>query len=171
MSEHWSVISCGYSVSDLGRVKNKRGLIIKSFLSKDGYKRVSLFIYGKYRRFFVHRLVALLFVPGFRYGMYVNHKNEIKADNRADNLEWCTASYNTNYGSRTRRMLETRSKRAQKYAETPVIQSDMDGNIIAVYRSQSEAARQTGLQQTAIGKCCRGEITNTHHYKFTFKQN
>lgn len=119
----------------------------------------------------MHRLVALLFVPGFRYDMYVNHKNEIKTDNRADNLEWCTASYNTNYGSRTRRMLETRSKRAQKYAETPVIQSDMDGNIIAIYRSQSEAARQTGLQQTAIGKCCRGEITNTHHYKFTFKQN
>jgi hypothetical protein len=29
----------------------------------------------------------------------INHKDENKLNNCADNLEWCTAKYNINYGT------------------------------------------------------------------------
>ena len=34
----------------------------------------------------------------------INHKNEIKNDNRVENLEWCTAQYNTSYGTGPKRI-------------------------------------------------------------------
>ena len=48
----------------------------------------------------MHRLVAFSFVDGYRDGLQVNHKNEIRADNRAENLEWVNCSRNLNYGAR-----------------------------------------------------------------------
>ena len=48
----------------------------------------------------VHRLVAEAFVENPMGYTEVNHKDENKANNRADNLEWCDRSYNCRYGSK-----------------------------------------------------------------------
>lgn len=45
----------------------------------------------------VHRLVAHAFIPNPENLPEVNHLNLDTADNRADNLEWCTSMYNNNY--------------------------------------------------------------------------
>lgn len=90
-----------YSVNNFGYVRNdKTKRIIKSSINKYGYKTVGLSINGKLKGFLVHRLVAILFVnnPNIRLYNIVNHKNENKLDNSANNLEWCTQSYNHNYG-------------------------------------------------------------------------
>lgn len=46
---------------------------------------------------YIYRLVALNFIPNPENKKYVNHINCIRSDNRASNLEWCTAKENTDY--------------------------------------------------------------------------
>ena len=74
---------------------------IKPWVSKNGYCTVSAKIGPSRPKMFVHRLVALAFVPGFSEGLTVNHINGNKLDNRPENLEWVTLSENTKHQWRT----------------------------------------------------------------------
>lgn len=87
-----------YSVSRSGNVYNHLGkrLVLMPF-QKTGYLGVDLCSATKKRRYSVHRLVAEAFIPNPYNFPQVNHKNGIRNDNRAENLEWCTASYNQQY--------------------------------------------------------------------------
>lgn len=65
-----------------------------------GYLRVRItYADGTKKTVKVHRLVALAFVPNPNGYPVINHKDENKTNNRADNLEWCTVRYNTLYGT------------------------------------------------------------------------
>ena len=88
-----------YSVSDSGKIFNKKGAELKGWLNKQGYNRVSLCKKGAKRDFYVHRLVALLFVSNKNTEelIEVHHKNEIRNDNEACNLEWVTHSQNMDH--------------------------------------------------------------------------
>ena len=122
--ETWEKISGfdGYEVSSLGRVRSFRKaandytapdhfVIIKGEISNSGYMRVC--IVGndhKYHHQSIHRLVATYFVANPNGESYVNHKDENRLNNQASNLEWCSMSYNTRYGTAIRRANETKSK-------------------------------------------------------------
>ena len=91
-----------YQVSDMGNVRslNYHGKKITQQLryeSVKGYLRVSLSDKNKVIRFSVHRLVAFVFIPNPYNKRTVNHKNGIKTDNRACNLEWMTYSENNKH--------------------------------------------------------------------------
>lgn len=92
-----------YMVSTLGRVRNKKGDILKPYPNRCGYLRVGLYNNGVYHREFVHRLVAEAYLPNSLNLPIVNHKNEDKEDNRLENLEWVTEKYNLNYGTLNKR--------------------------------------------------------------------
>lgn len=74
---------------------------IKPWIDKRGYQIVSAKLADKRPKVFVHRLVALAFVPGFEEGLSVNHINGNKLDNRPENLEWLTLADNTRHQWRT----------------------------------------------------------------------
>lgn len=112
-----------YQVSNFGNVRS--GYILNGrniFLEKDKskwrimnskasggrtkYKRVKLCLNGAIYRKTIHRLVAETFIPNPNNYPCVNHKDENKENNRADNLEWCTYKYNSNYGTARKRTLE-----------------------------------------------------------------
>lgn len=115
-----------YQVSNLGRVKRLRyeyvdtyksgrhrvkpERIVTASVAKMGYYMVDLHLNGRRKRCYVHRLVAQSFVPNPDNLFYVNHKDENMLNNRADNLEWCTAAYNVSYGTNRVRSVETRRK-------------------------------------------------------------
>ena len=109
-----------YEVSNTGLIRSLdrfvgnrnriKGKILSINIKKNGYCSVALFKYGKMKRYLVHRLVAQAFLPNPDNLPMVNHKNEDKSDNRVDNLEWCTAKYNLNYGTRTQRSINTKVK-------------------------------------------------------------
>lgn len=119
-----------YQVSNLGNVRslqNKRGslYILKKGKTPNGYLTVSLSKNNKIHHRIINKLVAEAFIPNPNNFSQTNHKNEIKEDNRAENLEWCTAKYNTNYGNRNskiskkvRKTLTTMRSRPVKCVET-----------------------------------------------------
>ena len=97
-----------YEVSNLGRVRNKKRNTMVTLLDNNGYHRVELWKNNKRRRYMLHRVVAQTWIPNDdETKTQVNHINEIKTDNRVENLEWCTASYNNKYGNRIQKMLDT----------------------------------------------------------------
>lgn len=97
-----------YEVSSLGRVRslartvpvgaNMRSLptrLLKPTILNNGYAQVCL---GT-KKHSVHRLVAAAFVEGDRTKV-VNHKNGVRDDNRASNLEWASVSENASHAYR-----------------------------------------------------------------------
>lgn len=96
-----------YAVSDQGsvrsiaRLKPYRGgfrRVAERILAPahvSGYPRVLLWREGRAKPAFVHRLVAEAFIGGApTLAHQVNHKNGVRDDPRADNLEWVTPSEN-----------------------------------------------------------------------------
>lgn len=85
-----------YEITGNGEVINTRtGRVLKPDVTKYGYERVTLSKYSQLKRFYVHRLVALHFIPNPLFRTMVNHKNGNKRDNTVDNLEWCSCQENT----------------------------------------------------------------------------
>lgn len=87
----------GYFASRDGRIySNKWKRVIKPSLDSYGYEVVSIFSGGRttMKNMKVHRLVALTFLPNPDGLETVDHLNNIKTDNRVENLEWVTASEN-----------------------------------------------------------------------------
>lgn len=135
------------SVSNLGYAM-KNGKKIKMYDNGRGY----LFFHLNKKNLYIHRLVAQLFVPNPNNYNEVNHKDEDKTNNCADNLEWCNREYNINYGTRLFRM----SKQVEQY--------DLEGNFINSFESCNEAGRKTNITSANIGKCARGLRTHAGGY-------
>lgn len=138
-----------YSVSDDGRVfSHIRNRELKPKINRYGYKAVSLTKDGKAHHLTVHRIVAMTFIPNPFSKDCVNHINEVKTDNRAENLEWATVKENNNHGTRNSRMSDTKSIK-------PVMQIMPDGTI-RYFKGVKDAGRQTGINRSNIAECCKG---------------
>lgn len=86
-----------YEVSDLGNVRRKKdGKILKLYPQKSGY--VNVWLTESYGNIAipVHRLVCIAFhgTEGYGEGLFVDHINTDRADNRAVNLHWVTPEGN-----------------------------------------------------------------------------
>lgn len=169
MKEEWRTIKGYegmYEVSNEGRVRSLdryagknyiKGKVLSMFKGTGGYTIVSLCINGKNKSFSVHRLVAEAFIPNPHDYPQVNHKDENKNNNDMNNLEWCTAKYNSNYGTHNQRL-----KESSKHRLKPVYQIDKDcGTIIMRWESIKEAAEAIKLSPTLIWLVCnkRGNKT------------
>ena len=128
-----------------------KGKILNTHVT-NGYLRVTLTNNCSQTKFFVHRLVAEAFIPNPDNLPCVNHKDEDKTNNYPCNLEYCTAKYNTNYGTAIKRRAEKRSKKVYQY--------DMQGNLIKEWSSASEAGRN-GFTLSSISQCCNYQL-KTH---------
>lgn len=153
-----------YEVSDKGRVRSvsrtirqsngtertkKSHVLAQTAHYRNGYLSVMLSKEGCKKRVSVHRLVASAFVPNDKHLPEVNHKDETKTNNSAENLEWCDRRYNNTYGTVRDRIAKTQG--------CAVAQMDRNGNVIATFHSQGAAARATGAAQSGISACLLGK--------------
>ncbi len=157
----WKTMYEKYEISDCGEVRNKNTKrVLKTYIN-GGYKIVCLRLNGKDKQYRVHRLVAEAFIPNSKNKPQVNHKNGIKTDNRAENLEWVTNSENIEH-----RYYSLNSGTMQKVrcVETGI-----------VYRSEREAEALTGINSGNISSCCRGRHgyskVGGYHWEFAEKQH
>lgn len=122
----------------------KRGKYLKVTLSVDNVKHQKQ----------LHRLVAEAFIPNPFNLPEVNHKDENPLNCCVDNLEWCTAEYNSNYGTRNKRIRETQLNDPSKSNTVDVFTTS--GVFIGNFASESEAARYLNVYTSRVSDNCNG---------------
>ena len=153
-----------YQVSDKGRIKSlkfRKERILKPGRDTCGYLHVILWKNGRKKLCKVHRLVAKVFISNPDNLPMINHKDENPSNNRVENLEWCSAKYNINYGTRTQRQVEKLSK--------PVLQYTLDGELIREWKSTMDVQRNLGYSHGNISSCCTGRYKSANGFNWKYK--
>lgn len=142
-----------YYISSLGRFKRGKKLR-KQSTDLDGYKRCNI---GK-NKYRVHRLVAMAFIPNPDNLPIIDHIDGNKTNNNKENLRW--VDYSTNTQAAYDLGLNQTGGRKKD-----IISLDSDGNG-AIYESQVEASKYTGVPSNQISKVCRGVEKTAGGYRF-----
>jgi hypothetical protein len=137
-NEEWRCIpSCeGYFASNMGRVRNPQGKILKGHTSST-YKQMRI-IKGKH--IYVHRVVAEAFLPQYNSDCVVNHKDGNRFNNVIENLECITQKDNILHAYDTN-LLRRR---------IGIVQRTLHGDFLGEFPSYLEATRQTGCKDSSI---------------------
>lgn len=110
----------GYFIEDNGRVWSEHSnKFLKPLRDTNGYLMVNLHKDGKQYSKRIHRLVAEAFINNPNNYDQINHIDENKENNNVNNLEWCTVSYNNNYGTHYEKCVNAlkTAKRATKQVQ------------------------------------------------------
>lgn len=131
-----------YQISNYGRVWSiRKQKYLKGDKNSAGYLRVLLTAKnGKTKREFIHRLVALAFIPNPENKPQVNHIDANIENNKAENLEWNTSKENLSQKNRMNKVCDK-----VRCIETGI-----------VYSSKNDAARKLKLSSGHISEVCNG---------------
>lgn len=152
-----------YEVSSKGRVRSierrgTKGKILKPAIHRKGYYQYALTKDSVIKWYKAHRLVAIAFIPNPHNLPCVNHKDEDKTNNfvwvnedgtvnlEKSNLEWCDYHYNNTYG--------TRIERINKKMVKPILQYDLNGNLIKEWEGNRTLCREMGYNSGFISTAC-----------------
>lgn len=156
-----------YQISNYGNVKNKiTGKILIGDKNNIGYRRVILY-QPKKKRFFVHRLVALHFVDGYKENLVINHIDGNKENNHYKNLEWVTRSENDLHAFR----LGLRHTYPSQF-KYRIEQFDLKTNqTIHVFENINECTNTLHVARTNIYACCNGRQKSCRGFGFRYYES
>lgn len=165
-----------YEVSNQGRVKSlervdcrgrkRKERVLKPQKLRTNHLLVCLYKNGLGKQFLVHRLVAQAFIENPDNLPEVNHRDENPSNNSAENLEWCTPKYNTNYGTGIQRMREKQLNSPSK--SKCVYQYSIAGEFIREWPSTISVQRELGFSFGNIANCCRGIRNTAYGFKWCY---
>lgn len=181
--EIWKPIEAypGYEISNHGRVRSLdryvrclgnsqrmiKGQLLRCFISRStGYMQIAL----SGNRKSVHRLVAEAFCSGWFEGAVVNHKNGVRDDNRASNLEWVTISENLKHGFRVLGAKKPYEGKFSKDHSTSkaVVSTHLKTGEETFYWCALDAVRAGDFDSGGISRCCHGiwKFHKGHYWRF-----
>lgn len=179
MREEWKdipIANGAYQISNLGRVKSVQRVarngrtinerILKTRINKRGYEYVCIQADGKRTAIKIHREVAKAFIQNPFCYKEVNHKDENKVNNRAENLEWCDRTYNARYGTAIKRAAD---KRRENHVKR-INQYDINGKFLRSWKSPVYVERESGkkMRATNIIACCKGKYHTSYGYVWKY---
>jgi|SRR5690606_2947987 len=172
-----------YQVSNLGRIKSfNKGIRILKYQIKNGYCTT-------FKDLYIHRLVALAFIPNPENKPIVNHKDGNKKNNHIDNLEWVNNSENVQHAweiglsnDNTRNKLSNKAKlrvgNKNSCWRGYVDIFDIDNNFICQRETLKEAeffikenTKYKNADKGNISLVCNGKLKQVYGYKFIYNKN
>ncbi len=177
-----------YQVSNFGNIKSlpiktkngngwyiKKGNTLKQHI-QFGYSGICL--RGKNmekKRFQVHRLIAIAFIPNPENKKCVNHKNSIRHDNRLENLEWATHSENNlhafKYGFQ-KPNFSMKGKFGYKHHNSkPMVQLSLDGVFVKEYSCARDITDQNGYCGDFIARVCKRNSLYAKGFIWKYKKD
>lgn len=149
-----------YAVTSCGKVWSyKYKKFLKPKADRNGYLFVTLCKNYKMKNYKIHRLVAMAYIPNPENLPQINHKDENKTNNCLQNLEWCNAKYNSNYG--------TRNDKVSNSLKIPILQYSLDGEFIREWPSATDVGNEV---QGNICKCLKGKLKSSYGYIWKYKE-
>lgn len=160
-----------YQVSNMGRIKSYpriKGciyfdeMILNLHDNGKQYLYIDLYNNNKKKKYYIHRLVAEAFINNPNNLPEINHKDEDRYNNFANNLEWCTHKYNLNYGNHNlKQSLSKKGKRTGKDNASSIKVICLTTRKI--FDSISKAKKYYNLpnQSSSISRCCKNKLKYT----------
>ena len=140
-----------YAVTSCGKVWS---YINEKFLKPcdngDGYLYVYLYKYGKFKKYYIHRLVAEAYIPNPSNLPDVDHIDNDKTHNYVNNLQWITHKDN-----------------CRKSKNKPILQLSLNGELIREW----ECAYDVGKEVSGhIYSCAKGKRKTAYGYIWKYKE-
>ena len=178
-----------YEVSNLGGIKrlendkNRKEKILKPYKNKLGYLCINLYRDNKVKQMYVHRLVAIAFIPNPENKPCIDHINTIRNDNRIENLRWVTYKENmnneltkeklsgensNNYGKPRSEEIKKKISESQKGGKNPKARGVFCYELNKSWDTSAEASRELNIDSSNITKCCKGKCKSVKGYHFCY---
>ena len=182
-----------YQVSTQGRIKSveryikssgntyrfAKERIMKQQINHKGYPSILLHKESVPYPRVVHRLVAMAFIPNPQNLPQVNHKDTNKLNNRVENLEWMTGEENMRHAfangcfKTTIKQIEHARKNQKQIVEKrkrAVIMCSDTGEELKVFKSITDAEKETGIRNGDIVRVCKGSRRTAGGYVWKYKE-
>jgi len=174
-----------YQVSSLWRIKtlwkwnsniSKKERILKWWIA-NWYKRVTLFKNNKRKQFSVHRLVWLAFIKNINNEKCINHINWIKSDNRVENLEWISYSWNTKHlyeklwyinHNKWKKLTWAYKYWKNNHSSKKVLQKTLDWKVVKIWNCVKDISKELWFCYTYITNTCRWNRPKAYWYLWEY---